>query len=161
MLFRRRPAGPARQDETAVDRGRAPARRPGHRSPVGRPAPPVTGPDPSGSPVAFDVTGGRRVVLFLTSTCQSCRGLWPVLAETAGALPAGGLAVVTPGPSTESRRRVAALAPGGLTVVMSGDTWLDWSPGPAPWAVVVDDGVGTWEGPAPGDREGLLRLLQG
>ena len=119
----------------------------------------MAGVGPDGAPLAFELAAGRQVLLFLTSSCQDCRGLWPVLAATAGSLPAGRVAVVTPGPSTESRRRVAALAPEGVTVVMSGDTWLAWSPGPAPWAVAVDDGTATWEGPAPADREGLLRLL--
>ena len=158
MLFRRRGARPGPDREGP---GGSRLRPPGHHSPVGLPAPPLEGVDPAGSPVLLDGTPGRRVVLFLTSTCVTCTGLWPELAAAAPDVPAGRMVVVTPGPSTESRRRVAALAPGGQPVLMSGDTWLGWSPGPAPWAAVVDDGVVTWEGPAPADRDAVLGLLEG
>lgn len=98
-------------------------------------------------------------MLFLTSSCRPCQAVWELLGE-AGALP-GRLAVVTPGPATESRRRVAAMAPAGPTVVMSDQTWLAYGPGPAPWSVTVEGGVVTSEGPAPRSRADLAGLLAG
>lgn len=125
---------------------------------MGRPAGPVSGHAPDGARSGVDVADGRWVLLFVTSSCRSCRALWEVLAAAPDGLGSGPWVVVTPGPSTESRRAVAALAPPGLAVVMSTDTWLAYSPGPAPWAVVVDGGVGVWEGPAPLDPSGLAAL---
>ena len=97
-------------------------------------APPtvIEGTAPDGSTVRVDLSEGRRTVWFLTSSCRPCRALWP-------ALSAGDL-VVTPSPSTESRRAVARLAPGGVAVVMSSEAWFAFDPGPAPWRVVVSGG---------------------
>lgn len=114
------------------------ARPRGRPSPLGRPAPPVEGVDPAGSPVRADTEG--RTVYFLTSSCQPCRALWAELGEDA--------LIVTPDPSTEDRRAVAALAPAGATVVMSSDAWFAYGPGPAPWQVTVAGGVVTSSGPA-------------
>lgn len=92
----------------------------------------IEGPAPDGSIVRIDLACGRRVVWFLTSSCKPCRAVWPVLIE--------GDVVVTPSPSTESRRKVAGLAPAGVSVVMSSEAWFAFRPGPAPWRMVVADG---------------------
>ena len=97
---------------------------------------------PDGSAVSVDVSQGRRVVYFMTSSCRPCLEVWPRLG------PAD--VVVTPSPSTESRRRVSALAPEGVTVVMSSDAWFGFRPGPAPWRVVLMDGEPVESGPASG-----------
>lgn len=123
MLFRRlrRPTGPAR-----------PSR-------LGQPAGALEGVDPAGRPVSVDPEG--LTVYFLTSSCEPCRPLWPtVTAERA--------VVVTPDPSTESRRKVAELTPEGVRVVMSSDSWFAYAAGPAPWKVRVAGGVVVAEGPA-------------
>lgn len=94
----------------------------------------ITGPAPDGSVTTVDLATGRHVLLFLTSSCRPCREVW-------ASLPADpGIVVVTPGPSTESRRKVAELAPPTTTVVMSSEAWFAFSAGPAPWRVVVDGG---------------------
>ena len=92
----------------------------------------IEGPAPDGSTVRVDLTSGQRVIWFLTSSCRPCRAVWPTLTERD--------VVVTPGPSTESRRKVAGLAPAGVSVVMSSETWFAFGPGPAPWRVVVAGG---------------------
>jgi hypothetical protein len=99
----------------------------------------IEGPGPDGAPVRVDLTSGRRVLWFLTSSCKPCRAVWPVLGE--------GDVAVTPSPATESRRKVAALAPPGSIVVMSSDVWFAFGPGPAPWRVVVDGGRVVEAGP--------------
>jgi hypothetical protein len=92
----------------------------------------IEGPAPDGSPVRVDLSGGRHVIHFLTSSCKPCRAVWPALGS--------GDVAVTPSASTESRRKVASLAPLGVTVVMSSDVWFAFAPGPAPWRVVVEEG---------------------
>lgn len=93
----------------------------------------VEGPSPAGEAVRVELAEGRTVLWFLTSSCRPCRAVWPTLRP--------GDVAVTPGPSTESRRKVAALAPEGVPVLMSSDVWFAFRPGPAPWRVVVIDGV--------------------
>ena len=86
-----------------------------------------------GSPISVDLTGGRTVLWFLTSSCRPCQKVWPRLG-------AGDVAV-TPGPETESRTGLGRLAPAGSTVVMSSAAWFTFRAGPAPWRVVVENGV--------------------
>ncbi|HET9078535.1 MAG TPA: hypothetical protein VFN68_16480 [Acidimicrobiales bacterium] len=117
------------------------ARRRARPSRVGQPAPPVTGVDPRGGPVSVDPEG--RTLYFLTSSCRPCRPVWATLTGDR-------VAVVTPDPSTEDRAAVAELAPAGVTVVMSSDTWFAYAPGPAPWTATVSAGVVSAEGPAAG-----------
>jgi hypothetical protein len=94
--------------------------------------PQIDGAAPDGSPVQVDLSHGRRVLYFMTSSCRPCRDVWPTLRP--------GDVAVTPSPSTESRRKVASMAPAGVTVVMSSDVWFAYRPGPAPWRIVLEDG---------------------
>ena len=115
------------------------ARRPARPSRLGQPAPLIAGVDPHGRAASVDPEG--RTLYFLTSSCQPCRAVWATLTGDE-------VVVVTPDPSTENRARVAELAPAGVTVVMSSDTWFAYSAGPAPWKVTVSAGVVATEGPA-------------
>ena len=92
----------------------------------------IEGRAPDGSPVRLDVSSGTHVLYLMTSSCRPCLEVWPVLGR--------GDVVVTPSASTESRRRVAALAPQGVTVVMSSDAWFALPNGPAPWRVALVEG---------------------
>lgn len=92
----------------------------------------IEGVAPGGGDVALDVSRGRRVVYLMTSSCRPCMSVWPTLGD--------GDVAVTPSPSTESRRKVADLAPPGVVVVMSTDAWFALQPGPAPWRVTLVDG---------------------
>lgn len=125
---------------------------------VGSTAPMVSGLDPGGGSAAVDPSSGHHVLLFMTSTCRPCREVWPLLDGLEGTAP-GQLAVVTPGPESESRRQVAAHAPAWVPVVMSSQAWFDYRAGPAPWMVVVRDGLIGFEGPCPTDRSGLVIAL--
>jgi hypothetical protein len=51
------------------------------------------------------------------------------------------VSLVTPSPSTESARKVGALSPPGVQVVMSSDGWNEYAVTKAPWLVVADGGV--------------------
>jgi hypothetical protein len=122
---------------------------------VGRPVRDFTGVDPSGKEcdVQLSTRPGTSALLFLTSSCQPCRALW----ATAGwADPAGPpVMIVTPSPSTESRRRVAQLAPPSVPVVMSSDAWHAYGVTRAPWLALLDGGTIAGEGPAPADWSGV------
>lgn len=100
----------------------------------------LTGTGPDGAPVRLDVSQGQWTVYLLTSSCRPCRDVWPTLG-------AGDVAI-TPGPATESRRKVSALAPDGVVVVMSSEAWFELEPGPAPWRVELRDGEVSLSGPA-------------
>ena len=82
-----------------------------------------------------EIGDGRRVIIFMTSSCAACQPVWESLERRHGVV------VVTPSASTENRKKVASLAPEGVLVVMSSPTWFAFAPGPAPWRVVVDGGV--------------------
>src|SRR5579863_1964734 len=55
----------------------SPLRVPAMTHPV--PPPSLEGSAPDGDPVRVDVSTGRRVLWFLTSSCKPCRQVWPVL----------------------------------------------------------------------------------
>jgi hypothetical protein len=109
---------------------------------LGTAAPAISGVDPGGGSRRLDPAGRRSEILFITSSCRSCRTLWTEVR------PGSPVVIVTPSPSTESRRRVADLCPPGVDVIMSSQAWLDYRVGPAPWRVVATDGVVTAEGRA-------------
>lgn len=102
----------------------------------------IEGAAPDGSVVRVDLSAGRRVLLFMTSSCQPCRAVWESLGPDSREI------VITPNPSTENRRDIAALAPPGVLVVMSSRAWFAFAPGPAPWRVVLVDGEVVESGPA-------------
>jgi len=131
---------------------------------LGRPAPAIVGLSPTGDPVEIPTAGRRVLFAFLTSSCQPCQALWRALAgapdEAPLELPPGApaVAIVTPSPSTESRRKVAELAPGAVPVVMASEGWHSYGVTGASWMVLVDDGVVVAEAPAHGPDD-LRRLL--
>ena len=114
---------------------------------VGACAPLVSGVDPQGRPAAAGPEPGQRLLLaFLTGSCEPCRALWAPLSE--GHRPGLPAVAVTPSPTTESSRAVAALASDGVPVVMSSEAWLAYRVRGAPWLVVVRDGAVVAEGRA-------------
>jgi len=84
------------------------------------------------------------VLVFLTSSCTPCQPLWT------GSPPQGAV-LVTPSPTTESRRRVEHLARPGQVVVMSSEAWHAYDVHRAPWLVVSDSGTVVSDAPAPSD----------
>ena len=135
--------------------------RPDRPSQLGTPARDLHGTAPDGHPIAVAVDRQSLVLLFLTSSCFDCRVLWEGMAASAHPLPGPEVAprvvVVTPSPSTESARQVAALASEGTEVVMSSDAWHAYGVTGAPWCVAVADGVVAADGPAPTTWTELLR----
>lgn len=81
------------------------------------------------------------ILVFLTSTCTTCGSVWKMLGEHERELRSDiELVVVTKGVEAEDRRRVLRLAPRGLRVLMSTETWDRYGVRVAPYAVVVDRG---------------------
>jgi hypothetical protein len=79
------------------------------------------------------------VLVFLTSTCTTCRDLWAALATRRDDLPSDASVIsVTQGEEVEDRRRVRRLAPRGLTVRMSTELWDHYGVTDAPYVVRTD-----------------------
>jgi hypothetical protein len=108
--------------------------------------PTIAGVTPAGDALAVAPARSDRLTLlaFLSSGCASCAGFWKDLGapEDLG-LPSGTrLVVVTKGPDREIPAEVAAIAPPGLSVVMSSDAWSDYEVPGAPFFVLVDGRTG-------------------
>lgn len=101
-------------------------------------------------------------MLLMTSGCLGCREVWAALAEREASVLLGTpeIVVVTPDPTLEDSRKVADLAPPGVTVVMSTETWQAFRAGPAPWVAVVRDGRIVCEGAVAGWSE-VVSLVDG
>lgn len=95
-----------------------------------------------GEPIAVSMLAAELTLLvFVTSGCESCAGLWASLADPAerDRLPAGArLLVVTKGPEWESPASVSRKSPPGVTVVMSTNAWADYDVPGSPYFVLVD-----------------------
>ena len=103
-------------------------------------APAFEGVTPQGEAIEVDPSGLDLDLLFLTSDCRECKQCWPHATGTD--------VIVTPDPATDSRRSVARLAPGGVTVVMSSPAWHSYGVSKAPWRVQVRGGEITSSRPA-------------
>jgi hypothetical protein len=115
----------------------------------------ITGVDVNGRPVEVPLGSGRSGVIFLTSSCPPCQAIWGSASTDLA------LYLVTPSPTTESRRQVARLAPPGVTVVMSSEAWHEYGVGRAPWLVVVEDGRVAFDGPSPDGWPAVERAVRG
>ena len=131
----------------AALRDRAPAASPSAATyPLpssGAVAPPVVGVDPAGGPVTVAVARGTPPVLlaFLTEGCYECAWWWRALASDHRAIVLPSLAVVTPSPSTERPEGVRRVAPVGIPVVMSSETWEAYGVTVASTFVLVSGGL--------------------
>jgi hypothetical protein len=101
------------------------------------------------------VAHGVVILVFLTSDCQECLRLWRGM--TAGPVVAHPRVVlVTPDPSTQSRRALEAVLPPGPVAVMSSEAWHAYGMTKAPWSVVVVDGTVVASGPGGSDWSDLV-----
>lgn len=108
--------------------------------------PTIAGVTPAGDALAVAPAGSDRLTLlaFLSSGCRSCAGFWKDLGTPGDlGLPAGTrLVAVTKGPDRELPAEVRAIAPPGLSVVMSSDAWSDYEVPGSPFFVLVDGRAG-------------------
>jgi hypothetical protein len=123
----------------------------------------LSGSRPGGGAVKVAVVGVEHQTLlaFLTSGCVTCAGFWKAFGEERRLPPGMRLVVVTKGPEAESESTVAALAPPGVTVAMSGDAWDHYRVPVAPYFILVDGPSGrvTGEGAAATWRQ-MASLLE-
>jgi hypothetical protein len=78
------------------------------------------------------------LLLFLTSSCTTCAGLWSAAGVRAGELGDARLVVVTKDEDDERPALLRRLAPRGVELVMSSETWARWGVSVAPYAVHLD-----------------------
>lgn len=109
-------------------------------------APTVAGLTPRGDALAVTVAGGDHLTLlaFLSSGCATCAGFWKAFRtpDRLGLSPRTRLVVVTKGPELEIPGEVGAMAPEGLSVVMSTEAWGDYEVPGSPFFVLVDGASG-------------------
>src|SRR5580698_3647916 len=82
----------------------------------------ISGAAPDGTPVGVDIEGSADpvLILFLSAVCDGCADLWEGTDElTAGLPPEVQVVIVTRGAEREDAAAVAALAPAGISTVMS------------------------------------------
>jgi hypothetical protein len=98
----------------------------------------------------LDLRGGRTALMFLSTTCLTCRSIFTALAE-ADALPPGVRPVVVV-KASEPADKVAALMPRGVALVRDSSAWDTFAVSVAPAVVLLDDGVvvasglaGSWD----------------
>jgi hypothetical protein len=104
------------------------------------PAPDIAGATPTGDALKLSLGERPTLLAFLSSGCTTCGRFWDGLARQR--LPAGiRLVVVTRDPSRERPSRVRALAPAGVTVVMSSPAYEDYGVPGSPYFVLVDGAV--------------------
>ena len=117
---------------------------PGERSSTS--APTIAGLTPRGDALAVTVAGGDHLTLlaFLSSGCATCAGFWKAFRtpDRLGLPSRTRLVVVTKGPDLEIPGEVAAMAPEGLSVVMSTEAWGDYEVPGSPFFVLVDGSSG-------------------
>ena len=105
----------------------------------------------------------RTLLAFLSSGCLTCQGFWDVFAQSRELdLPSDvRLVVVTKDAENESISALGALAPAGVTVVMSSRAWTDYDVPGSPYFVLVDGPAGRVRGEGTGTNwEQVKNLLR-
>ena len=114
----------------------------------------VTGVDLDDGAVSVRVVGAPHATLiaFLSGTCLTCERFWDAFARPAelGLAPSVRLVIVTKDPSEESRARIAEVAPAGVPLVMSSETWAAYAVPGSPYFVLVDGPSGQTRGEGTG-----------
>ena len=113
----------------------------------------INGTDPNGAPQQVAVSGVQHstLLVFLSSTCLTCRDFWTALGDPSLAVPGNArVIVVTRSEEAESPSSVRKLASPLVHTVMSTEAWQDYSVPGAPYFILVDGprGVVIGEGTA-------------
>lgn len=128
-------------------------------------APDVLGTDPSGGAVGVPITGVEHdtILAFLSTSCLTCETFWETFSrpEEVALPPDTRLVIVAKDADQESPSELARLAPPGLTVVLSSQTWLSYDVPGSPFFVHVEGRSGRVRGSGTaGDWERVARLLE-
>lgn len=101
----------------------------------------LSGVDPHGSPrvVTLGHGHGATLIAFLSSGCASCQVFWEKLSgDYELPTPDTRVVIVTKGAGSESPSRISELAPEGIPLVMSDDTWDVFRVPLTPYFLLVD-----------------------
>ena len=101
----------------------------------------LSGVDPHGSARVVTLEHGRgsTLIAFLSSGCASCQVFWQELSgEYELPRPGTRVVIVTKGSASESPSRISELAPNGIPLVMSDDTWDLFRVPVTPYFLMVD-----------------------
>ena len=95
--------------------------------------------------VALSLRGGGDTLLaFLSSGCGTCQGFWQDFSSGVDDVPGGArLVVVTQGLVDESESALRDRAPAGVPLVLSSQTWAEFSVPGSPYFVYVDGASGS------------------
>lgn len=127
----------------------------------GTDAPHVIGETLAGDSIQLDFTAGGpdTLLAFLSSGCMTCRTFWRAFAEE-DALPGDArLIVVTKDTSEESPSKLMELAPPGVPVVQSSQTWEEYEVPAAPYFVYVDGPSGKVHGEGAAEQWDQIKSL--
>ena len=105
----------------------------------------VSGTDPQGAPQHIAVNGvdHSTLLVFLSTTCLTCRDFWTAFADPDLDVPGHARVVlITRGAEAESPSVVRKVAPRSVHTVMSTETWLAYNVPGAPYFVLVDGSRG-------------------
>jgi hypothetical protein len=118
------------------------------------PAHDIAGETLDGELVSTRVVGTEHdtLLLFLSSGCATCETFWTELGTPGGIhLPSGTRLLVVPqSAADESPDDLAAVAPGGVDVVLSSEAWRDYGVPGSPHVVFVDGPSGRIRGEGTG-----------
>jgi hypothetical protein len=125
----------------------------------------IAGVTPLGSAAMAGVVGTSHTTLlaFLSSGCGTCADFWRAFGDGEGTRLPGRdtrLVIVTKGPEAESPSAVAALAPPGVTTLMSSEAYEQYSVPASPYFIMVDGSTGRVLGEgAAGSWQQVAKLL--
>jgi len=111
----------------------------------------VTGTDADGATQHIAVAGveHKTLLVFLSTTCLTCRDFWTAFADSSLEVPGRArVVIVTRGAEAESPSSVRRLAPRTVHTVMSTETWHAYNVPGAPYFILVDRGQVIGEGTA-------------
>lgn len=101
----------------------------------------VTGTDADGAAQHIAVAGVEHntLLVFLSTTCLTCRDFWTAFADATLEVPGRArVVIVTRGAEAESPSSVRRLAPRAVHTVMSTETWHAYNVPGAPYFILVD-----------------------
>ncbi len=116
-------------------------------------AKPLQGVTLGGEQVVFAVSGvdHNTLLVFLSSSCLTCREFWSTFATDGVTLPHGTrLIIVTKDLSDESPSELAALAPEGFELVCSSAAWTNYQVPGSPYVISIDGSTGRIQGEGTG-----------
>lgn len=108
----------------------------------------VAGETPDGDAAALRIVGAEQdsLIAFLSSGCLTCQTFWQEFADGVKLPGRARLVIVTKGRGEESVSALRSLAPRGIPVIMSTESWEGYGIPMAPYFIYVDGRSGNVRG---------------